>query len=118
MATKVDGEAAPAPSLGVTVATGDAAGSVLLSAPYPNPASRSADVRLMLTLEAGADVTVAVYDVLGRQVGMLAEGRLVAGAHEVLLPTSQLAGGTYLVRAVVQDAAGSRAVTQRVSVLR
>lgn len=93
-------------------------GSVLLSAPFPNPASRSADVRLMLTLETGANVTVAVYDVLGRQVAVLAEGRMMEGTHDVLLPTTHLAGGTYLVRAVVQDAAGSRAVTQRVSVLR
>ena len=39
---------------------------------------------------------VSVVDRLGREVAVLAEGELAAGAHERRLP--RLASGTYVVR--------------------
>ena len=76
-----------------------AAPAVELSAPRPNP-SRSGAV-VAWTQPAGA-ATLAVYDVLGRRVAVLADGEQVAGAHQRRLPA--LASGTYVVRLAVGDA--------------
>lgn len=73
-----------------------------LSLAYPNPTEAS--VRLDLTLPAAADVTVEVYDLMGRRVKTLAHGRLAAGAHALSWdgrgPTGGRVGtGMYFVRA-------------------
>ena len=61
----------------------------------PNP-SRG-DARVRFSLPAATDVSVEVYDLLGRRVATLAQGSRSAGAHTLDLPTS-VAAGTYLVR--------------------
>lgn len=73
----------------------------------PNPATGAATVAY--TLPAAARVRVAVYDVLGRQVAVLAEGAQAAGAHTAALDASVLPDGPYLV---VLDADGARASTR------
>ena len=55
-----------------------------------------------------------VYDLLGREVARLAEGRLSAGGHLLALDASALAAGTYVVRASVDGVAS----TQRLAVAR
>jgi hypothetical protein len=83
----------------------------------PNPARGSATA--VLTLEAPADVTLAVYDGLGREVTMLPGRRLVAGRHPFPLDASGWAPGVYVVRADMSTARGARhAVTQRLTVAR
>ena len=79
---------------------------------YPNPTTASATVAL--TLERVADVTVAVYDVLGRRVAMLAEGPFEIGTHRFTLDGSDLPAGIYLVRAE----SGERRLTERITLLR
>ena len=66
-----------------------------LHAPFPNPTRGGATVRF--DLPAAAPVALAVYDVLGRRVAVLAEGDRPAGRHEARLPGG-LAPGSYLVR--------------------
>ena len=52
-------------------------------------------------MRAAQDVTVAVYDVLGRRVAVLHDGPVAAGETERLRLTGQgLASGVYLVRVV------------------
>ncbi len=81
-------------------------------AAYPNPfASRTT---LGFGLPAATEVRLAVYDVLGREVAVLADGRLEAGAHEVAFDGAALPAGTYLVRLV----AGGAVHTQRLTLLR
>lgn len=63
----------------------------------PNPVAAHAAVTL--TLDHGADVTVAVYDALGRRVATLADGVLAAGPHPLDLDAAGLPAGAYLVRA-------------------
>ncbi len=77
---------------------------------YPNPVRGAATVSFAVP-EPGA-VRVAVYDVLGREVAVLAEGAFEAGEHTARLGGA-LPSGVYLVRVE----AGGVAQTQRVTVL-
>jgi hypothetical protein len=88
-----------------------------LGTPYPNPSSGA--VTVPLVLPEAAEVRVVVYDVLGRQVAMLAEGQTEAGRRELTLDGRALPAGLYVVRATVRSDRGAMQVfTQRVSVIR
>jgi hypothetical protein len=65
------------------------------------------------TPEAGR-VTLAVYDVLGRRVAVLADAVQPAGPHEATLNAEGLASGVYLVRLTTPT--GRQ--TQRLTVVR
>ncbi|WP_420455103.1 T9SS type A sorting domain-containing protein [Rubrivirga sp.] len=62
----------------------------------PNPSSGTARVAFALP-EAGP-VRVAVYDVRGREVAVLADGEHAAGHHQAALASRSLAAGVYVVR--------------------
>ena len=62
----------------------------------PNPALGAATA--WVTLDRAADVRVAVYDLLGREVAVVAEGRFAAGETPVALATDALPAGLYVVR--------------------
>ena len=87
---------------------GEASGLVV----YPNPFAGEATV--VLSLAEASEVRVAVYDVLGREVAVLHDGRLAAGVHELSFEGSTMAPGLYVVRV----AAGGRVATQRLTVIR
>ena len=59
-------------------------------------------------------VRLAVYDLLGREVAVLAEGVRPAGAHTARVEAGPLASGVYLVRL---DTEG-QALTHRMTVVR
>jgi hypothetical protein len=61
-----------------------------------------------------ANVRVAVYDALGREVAVLAEAPFVAGRHEVAFEAGSLPTGVYLIRARV----GGEARMTRVTIAR
>ena len=69
-------------------------------------------------LAAAGAVRLAVYDVLGREVAVLADAVQPAGEHEALLGRSGLAAGVYLVRLVVGTGRAAEVLTQRVTLLR
>ncbi|MCS4088265.1 hypothetical protein GGQ10_003112 [Salinibacter ruber] len=79
---------------------------------YPNPAGRRATVEYALP-EAG-DVTLEVYDVLGRRVATLEQGRKKAGRHTARLETGRLSSGVYFGRLE----AGGETRTQKITVVR
>ncbi len=81
---------------------------------YPNPLGEDASATVALTLDAAAEARVVVYDVLGRAVAMLHEGRLKAGAHRFDLSGRALPSGVYLVRVEV----GSEAVVRRLTLVK
>jgi hypothetical protein len=64
----------------------------------PNPVTTTGTVALTLPA-AALSARVAVYDVLGREVGVVLERPLPAGRHTLDLPAG-LPAGVYLVRAV------------------
>ena len=78
----------------------------------PNPVRGAGTVAFRLG--AAAAVRVAVYDVLGREVAVLADGVLGAGEHRLALDASALPAGAYVVRLV----AGGAAQTARLTVAR
>ena len=80
---------------------------------YPNPFRTSATVGF--DLPEAAVVRLAVYDALGREVAVLADGSEEAGRHAAVLDGAGLPSGTYLVRLT---ASGGFAQTQRVTLLR
>ncbi|MFI5201116.1 MAG: arylsulfotransferase family protein, partial [Candidatus Kapaibacterium sp.] len=59
----------------------------------PNPFSMSSTLRF--SLEANADVTLVVRDLLGREMLQIPEGALEAGNHEITIDGSKLAVGPY-----------------------
>jgi hypothetical protein len=84
---------------------------------YPNPARVGSGmaVTVPFSLAEATDVRVVVYDVLGREVAVLADGAMEAGSYEV--SWSEAAGlpsGTYVVRLE----AGAFARTQRLTLVR
>jgi hypothetical protein len=54
---------------------------------------------------------VALYDVLGREVAVLADGRYGAGRHALTLDAAALPVGVYVVRAQAGEASATRRVT-------
>ncbi|HIL58420.1 MAG TPA: T9SS type A sorting domain-containing protein, partial [Rhodothermales bacterium] len=59
-------------------------------------------------------VRLAVYDLLGREVAVLAEGTRPAGAHTARFDSRALAAGAYLVRLD----AGGQSATRRLTVVK
>ena len=72
-----------------------------LRKPYPNPVSGQATLEYALPEER--EVTIKVYDVLGRRVATLAEGKKEAGVHRAALEAGPLPSGTYFARMQAED---------------
>jgi hypothetical protein len=79
---------------------------------YPNPTSGQAT--LEYTLPEAKEVRLTVYDVLGRQVAVLDQGRKQAGRHEARLDGTGLSSGVYFGRLRV----GDKTRTQKITVVR
>jgi len=63
---------------------------------YPNPFNPSTVVGFRLSVAGNARLTV--YDVLGREVAVLVDGPMAAGAHSVTFDASNLTSGVYLYK--------------------
>ena len=70
--------------------------SFALDQNYPNPFNPQTTIPF--DLSETTHVTMAVYDLLGREVGRLVDGMLQAGQHQVTWDASDNPSGTYLVR--------------------
>jgi choice-of-anchor B domain-containing protein len=77
----------------------------------PNPMSGTA--RITFTLPEASDVRLALYDVTGREVALVASGTRAAGAHAVEFEAASLPQGVYIARLT----AAGRVATQRVTVV-
>jgi len=74
------------------------AGNVEVSI-FPNPVQSSSVIRF--TLQQKSDVSLNVYNLLGKKVYALAGGKLQAGEHTRHFEASELPDGIYFVRLVV-----------------
>ena len=63
---------------------------------YPNPFNSSTTITY--TLDRRGPVDMALYDVLGRRITVLSQGRQEVGVHRVRLDAQALASGLFFVR--------------------
>lgn len=85
---------------------------------YPNPFNPSAIVPFIVP--ETARIRVEAYDILGRRIAVIADGVFEPGLHTARFDGSQLASGTYLIRATMESE-GSGAVSasvQRLTLLK
>ena len=68
----------------------------ILEQNYPNPFNPS--TRISYQLPVSGNVTLKVYDLLGREVATLVNEEKPAGSYEVSFDASQLSSGVYLYR--------------------
>jgi photosystem II stability/assembly factor-like uncharacterized protein len=61
---------------------------------YPNPFNSTTTISFHLSTMS--DVTLTIYDILGREIETLVNGRLAAGTHQTLWNASKVASGVYL----------------------
>ena len=67
-----------------------------VSPPFPNPFTEQTTIRY--ELPEPMRVRMTVYDALGREIAVLADGEQQAGSYEVVFDGADLAPGTYVVR--------------------
>ncbi|MEM6327178.1 MAG: T9SS type A sorting domain-containing protein [Bacteroidota bacterium] len=82
-----------------------------LGAVSPNPTRGAAEVSL--SLPEASEVTVSVFDAMGREVGSVRQAT-AAGSHRLGVPVGGLAPGVYVVR--VESPSGT--ATRRLTVVR
>ncbi|MFA7082098.1 MAG: T9SS type A sorting domain-containing protein [Bacteroidales bacterium] len=68
---------------------------------YPNPANSS--TTLEYNLRETSNVTLQVYDMNGRMVSSLDNGRQQAGQHSLQMNVQNLKGGIYMVRIITNN---------------
>jgi hypothetical protein len=83
-----------------------------LSQPYPNPFN--ATTTIDFALPRASDVVLSIFDILGREVATITNGRFEAGYHSVMWSAADNATGVYIVR---MEAESFRAV-QKVLLLK
>ena len=91
------------PCDGVTVGAEDEElpTEVALAQNYPNPFNPQTTIDYALP-QAG-DVSLIVYDMLGREVDVLLDGPQAAGRHTVRFGANHLPNGAYVYRLVAAD---------------
>ncbi len=98
---------------GTTAVEDEAAPTAARLGVYPNPSAGRGTVTV--TVPASVHLRLAVFDVLGRRVAVLADGPREAGAHGFAFDGARLPAGVYLVRAEV---GGAQVLSARLTVVR
>ncbi len=68
---------------------------------YPNPFNPTTGIRVQLS--GDREMRLVVYDLLGREVAVLANGRYVAGEHTFTFDGSNVSSGVYFYRLTAGD---------------
>ena len=94
--------------------------AVRLEQNYPNPFNPVTAIRF--ALPQPGDIALELFDVTGRRLATIAEGRFDAGEHEVRWDGSGFASGVYLYRLHVaerfEEGLSSRSVTRRLTLVK
>ena len=81
---------------GLTLTEGELPDNFLLHQSYPNPFTEATTVAF--ELGTPEHVRIVVYDLLGKAVATIADGRFTAGVHRVEFTGDHLASGQYMYR--------------------
>lgn len=73
---------------------------------YPNPFNPSTLIRF--GMPSPSHVSIKVFNLLGREVATLFEGRKDAGVHELQFDAAHLSSGVYLYRIQTEDAVSTK----------
>ncbi|RMH63550.1 MAG: T9SS C-terminal target domain-containing protein [Bacteroidetes bacterium] len=87
-------EGNPAAATSIEPVDGELPTQIALTQNYPNPFNPTTSFEY--TLDATTEVTVRVFDLLGRQVATLVDGMQQAGSYRVTFDASHLASGMYI----------------------
>ncbi len=79
---------------------------------YPNPFNPSTTISY--TLDATSNVSLEVFDLMGRKVSTLVQGRQNAGEQSISFDASSLASGVYIYRLI----AGGEVLTKKMVLLK
>lgn len=77
---------------------------------YPNPFNNATVIRF--TVNEMSDVTIAVYDITGREVTTLVQGTKPSGTFSVGFSNSTIASGTYIYRMTARGAGSGRTTVE------
>ena len=77
-----------------------------LSQNYPNPFNSSTIIEY--NLPTASEVTIDIYDILGRRVETLVQGEQAAGSHQALWNASDAASGIYFYKIQSGDRINTR----------
>ncbi len=73
--------------------------SLSMDIPYPNPVQAGSFATVSYTLERSMRIRASVYDVVGREVGVVFDGEQEIGTHRLVIPQSVLGKtGIYFIR--------------------
>jgi hypothetical protein len=92
---------------GLVVPPAEAPAEFRLEQNYPNPFNPVTTIRFSVV--APQITILKVFDLLGREVAVLANGRYPAGSHTVTFDAAGLAGGIYICRLTAQPSESGRA---------
>jgi uncharacterized delta-60 repeat protein len=90
----------------------DAPRVLSLDSPRPNPAGGATEIRF--SVPAAGPVTLTLYDALGREVAVLADGHLQAGPHAAPVDASLLPSGLYVYHLI----SGAGTLTKTLTIAR
>lgn len=76
---------------------------------YPNPFNPSTNIEF--SIPQSMEVSVNVYDVLGKQVAILANGQRSSGSHSVTFDASHLPSGMYYYHVIAEHFSEVRAMS-------
>ena len=79
---------------------------------YPNPFNPSTQIRF--TLQSSDVTRLTVYDILGREIAVLVDGVMPAGAHTATFDASNLTSGVYIYKLE----AGGQVMTKRMTLVK
>jgi hypothetical protein len=88
-------------------------GEFALESIYPNPFNAATNIQV--SIPTTMDLRMRVYDLLGRHVSTLSEGRISAGVHTFYFYGEALPSGAYLLRI---EASGNRSISKRIMLLK
>ena len=83
---------------------------------YPNPAN--AITNLEYHIPTDADITIELFDALGRQLRVLVEGTQTNGIYNVPINTQTLESGTYLIKTTFETADGKKTYVEQLMIVR
>jgi hypothetical protein len=85
-------------------------GAYQVSEAYPNPFNP--ETRIDFTVPEPSEVSLIVYDLLGREIAVLARGFYPSGDHTALWSGSTVSSGVYIARFTAVDGTGAQRLNE------